>query len=635
MATNRFAYAGDDIVDVHERLQWPTLSLARKIEYHDNKGRQMHIRRFHAARYKIPGCFAYNPNVSETGASGGGDGGAGHGESEQHLHAKFLLKKMVGRYKFLVSRCRCCSNHDQWEMGEKVSEVVIEKRHEGFAYDVAYMRNGAVSVALEVWHTHQTGKRKRDDTRSAGVAFAEFDVEDVLSMADNHSVNLLHNLQVHEFACPECKAMESVQLAGDSVPDQDMEDTMLQQHSQQTTQQSTPNQDTANQLQQPLEKHKEILQYTTIQQHKEEAADDDVVNQPKQIQDALQHQPPPAEDVEIVCDHACNAWLLETHVGLETSIIALQAKIITRAYHAISAQTDPDDAGAGLARFDLLREYRFAVKGADTVYQTHRFRNLRHDLQCGVDTRRFCQVADVKLFVALLIQQWQDISRMEQARKQTQRLLPVVATGASSGVSPSRQPTAPSLPSATTDCFQCRCKNWFLRKHGKFYPLDDFAEQQRIARDGVKIRSMPRRIYCLLCPSCIGSCPACARLMLLEDCVREGLCAWCKPCLEADLVVAQKQYRNTQCSTYVRRQIDILYGSELYDPGLARIREVIGQRKATQAEKQRARAAERAREKSDTARLWQQQRAERGSGKDLQLSRVANSSQARLVWTRR
>ena len=224
---------------------------------------------------------------------------------------------------------------------------------------------------------------------------------------------------------------------------------------------------------------------------------------------------------------------------------------------------------------------------------------------------------------------------MEQARKQTQRLLPVVATGASSGVSPSRQPTAPSLPSATTDCFQCRCKNWFLRKHGKFYPLDDFAEQQRIARDGVKIRSMPRRIYCLLCPSCIGSCPACARLMLLEDCVREGLCAWCKPCLEADLVVAQKQYRNTQCSTYVRRQIDILYGSELYDPGLARIREVIGQRKATQAEKKRARAAERAREKSDTARLWQQQRAERGSGKDLQLSRVANSSQARLVWTRR
>ena len=200
----RFAYAGNELVDAHKRVQWRNLELARKIEYRDGFGQRVHLRKYSAPRYTCPGSFAYMPDSS---ADHGGAARAtvGGGESQKHMHAKYLLQKMAGRYRFLLSRCKSCDRCHVWENGQGLSGVVLEKRRAGFAYDVALMRGGEVSVALEVWHTHKTGKRKRETTRQGGVAFAEFDADEVLGLEGAKGVTTLTNLEVNVVRCQRCK----------------------------------------------------------------------------------------------------------------------------------------------------------------------------------------------------------------------------------------------------------------------------------------------------------------------------------------------------------------------------------------------------------------------------------------------
>jgi hypothetical protein len=203
----RFAYAGSELVDAHERVRWKNLDLARKIEYRDGFGKRVHLREYRAPRYYQPGSFAYMPEASSERNSVRAP--AGGGESQQHLHAKFLLKKKAGWYKFLVSRCKGCDRHDVWETGHGLSGVAVEKRCDGFAYDAAMLRDGKVAVAMEVWHTHKTGKRKREQTRQQGVAFAEFDVDDVLQMEGVLGVTELTNLEVDVAQCSACSAEQA------------------------------------------------------------------------------------------------------------------------------------------------------------------------------------------------------------------------------------------------------------------------------------------------------------------------------------------------------------------------------------------------------------------------------------------
>ena len=201
----RFAYAGDELVDAYERVQWQNLELARKMEYRDGYGERVHLRKYSDPRYTCPGSFAYMPD-SSADHGGGARATAGGGESQKHMHAKYLLQKMAGRYRFLLSRCKSCDRCHVWENGQGLSGVVLEKRRAGFAYDVALMRGGEVSVALEVWHTHKTGKRKRETPRHGGVAFAEFDADEVLGMQGVKGVTTLTNLEVDVVRCARCKA---------------------------------------------------------------------------------------------------------------------------------------------------------------------------------------------------------------------------------------------------------------------------------------------------------------------------------------------------------------------------------------------------------------------------------------------
>ena len=198
----RFAYAGDKLVDAYERVQWRNLELARKMEYRDGYGQRVHLRKYSDPRYTCPGSFAYMPDSFHGAARATGGGG----ESQKHMHAKYLLQTMAGRYRFLLSRCASCDRCHVWENGQGLSGVVLEKRRAGFAYDVALMRGGEVSVALEVWHTHKTGKRKREATRHGGVAFAEFDADEVLGMQGAKGVTTLTNLEVDVVRCERCKA---------------------------------------------------------------------------------------------------------------------------------------------------------------------------------------------------------------------------------------------------------------------------------------------------------------------------------------------------------------------------------------------------------------------------------------------
>ena len=162
-------------------------------------------------RYRIDGYFAHTKSCGH-GAGGGCGGG---GESVEHARCKYLLKKWIGRYRFLLKSCTCNrSQAQEWECGEGSDGVTIEQvfRAGGSRvfFDACLMRNGKPAVALEVWHTHKTGPEKIASTRAGGIVLAEFATTDILDMEksileDEHgSVFELENTNTEYFTCDAC-----------------------------------------------------------------------------------------------------------------------------------------------------------------------------------------------------------------------------------------------------------------------------------------------------------------------------------------------------------------------------------------------------------------------------------------------
>ena len=536
LTPGRFAYAGDELVDAHERVQWQNLQLARKIEYRDGFGQRVHLRKYSAPQYTCPGSFAYMPDsctdsTPTTGATVGG------GESQVHMHAKYLLQKMAGRYKFLLSRCKSCDRCHVWETGQGLSGVVLEKRRAGYAYDVALMRDGEVSVALEVWHTHKTGKRKRETTRQAGVAFAEFDADEVLDMEDARGVTTLTNLEVDVVTCDQCR--------------------------------------------------EEKLAEERAAVEREQRAREEQAQRER------------------------DRWLYETHVGNETRMIQCLEAQVAIGHHARAwlARTVDRDKTTQLPVKSCLRlteEYqarRHALQ-PESVYQSEKIMELRFELDRGRDCRDFMHVRDVGAFIQHHRREWQEIARMEKARKQKHGIKPRYEQG---------------------DSFKCICKRWMLKKHRQQYLLRNYREQCRLEKMGAFVITARGGTYCYVCPNCVGACGSCGREMLLDDCIEFGFCQECNANLFRRLSTDRNAFVHGGAVSDVRRVIGFLFYDEYYDPDLERRRadlsirvkrlrverEELKQRERERAAKEAAWQAEEARRKRDEAARREREEAAR------------------------
>jgi len=172
-------------------------------------------------RYKHAGHFRH-PQVR--GGGGSVHTHTGAGESDEHQLAKALLQSRVGGYRFLVSQCTGCADHDCWEDGAN-AHVELERSvsvgGNRYIYD-AVLKRGGESVVMEVWHTHETGACKISDTHSAGFKFAEFCTADVLrlqhinppaaSLSDRWV--FLENLKIRTFSCAPCLVREQERVKG-------------------------------------------------------------------------------------------------------------------------------------------------------------------------------------------------------------------------------------------------------------------------------------------------------------------------------------------------------------------------------------------------------------------------------------
>jgi hypothetical protein len=517
----RFAYAGDKLVDAYERVQWKNLELARKMEYRDGYGQRVHLRKYSDPRYTCPGSFAYMPD-SFADHGGAVRATVGGGESQKHMHAKYLLQKMAGRYRFLLSRCKSCDRCHVWENGQGLSGVVLEKRRAGFAYDVALMRGGEVSVALEVWHTHKTGKRKREATRHGGVAFAEFDADEVLDMEGARGVTTLTNLEVDVVTCNQCR-----------------EEKMT----------------------------------------KERAA-------VKREQRAREEQAQRERD----------RWLYETHVGNETRMIQCLEAQVAIGHHARAwlARTVDRDKTTQLPVKSCLRlteEYqarRHALQ-PESVYQSKEIMELRFELDRGRDCRDFMHVRDVGAFIQHHRREWQEIARMEKARKQKHGIKPRYEQGNS---------------------FKCICKSWMLKKHRQQYLLRNYREQCRLEKMGAFVITARDGTYCYVCSNCVGACGSCGREMLLDDCIEFGFCQECNANLFRRLSTDRNAFVHGGAFSDVRGKIGILFCDEYYDPDLERRRAVLSIR-VKRLRVEREELKQREREKAAKEAAWQAEEAQR------------------------
>lgn len=163
-------------------------------------------------RFYKPACFSHFP-TKNSNSSGKSGICCGRGESAEHVESKFLLKEMLGRYKFLVSRCLHCNLHDIWECGDnatvEIERKVKSKQGNRYFYDACLCRDGKPTYALEVWHTHETKHIKVKETKEMGIAIAEFTTEDILQMKNLDTASnrhyILTNLLREEFTCTACQ----------------------------------------------------------------------------------------------------------------------------------------------------------------------------------------------------------------------------------------------------------------------------------------------------------------------------------------------------------------------------------------------------------------------------------------------
>lgn len=131
------------------------------------------------------------------------------GESLIHREAKHALREMVGKYLFTTFRCLCCG--DEKSVYTDDCSVTIESTSQDgkWRYDCLLWRAGVRVAALEVVHTHITGKRKADAARASGLEIAEFraaDVMDAIGRCKESAgcTNLIDNLQLRVGKCGAC-----------------------------------------------------------------------------------------------------------------------------------------------------------------------------------------------------------------------------------------------------------------------------------------------------------------------------------------------------------------------------------------------------------------------------------------------
>jgi hypothetical protein len=115
----------------------------------------------------------------------------GGGESEEHMEAKHRLKMMQGRFKFALKKCTECGE-SLWEDCQGELELEVRSLDKRWRYDVLLTRPDKTQLALEVYHTHASGKDKVESSALIGVPIAEFRAQDIRYLGGG---GVLHNLQ--------------------------------------------------------------------------------------------------------------------------------------------------------------------------------------------------------------------------------------------------------------------------------------------------------------------------------------------------------------------------------------------------------------------------------------------------------
>ena len=215
MLKMRFARANNKIVDAFEEVK-----LGKRKLYDCalcDHSHSVHLVQAQHKRYCNPAWFAHN---GDTGQSGGANtvahahSGSG-GESEIHLHAKFLLQKYVGRYFFTHTECITCGKLDTIQTQNCIVHLEENDPTAAYRYDaMLHDRLGALAV-MEVWYTHKTSLEKRKHVRSRKLAYAEFDAEHVIQKLDKLHTQYaiepvqLDNLRVRTIECDMCVCVEA------------------------------------------------------------------------------------------------------------------------------------------------------------------------------------------------------------------------------------------------------------------------------------------------------------------------------------------------------------------------------------------------------------------------------------------
>ena len=136
------------------------------------------------------------------------------GESLQHRMAKQRLREYVNVLSFATERCKVCGAEDVFHCQDCSIRLEMRSADGLWRYDcMLYDKEGVKRYALEVVHTHYTGKAKADSTRQTGLGIAEFAVADVTGLGPRP--RKLENILVVLGKCLACqkKELETARVA--------------------------------------------------------------------------------------------------------------------------------------------------------------------------------------------------------------------------------------------------------------------------------------------------------------------------------------------------------------------------------------------------------------------------------------
>ena len=126
------------------------------------------------------------------------------GESLQHRMAKQRLREYVNVLSFATERCKVCGAEDVFHCQDCSIRLEMRSADGLWRYDcMLYDKEGVKRYALEVVHTHYTGKAKADSTRQTGLGIAEFAVADVMGLGP--MPRRLENILVVSRECNNCQ----------------------------------------------------------------------------------------------------------------------------------------------------------------------------------------------------------------------------------------------------------------------------------------------------------------------------------------------------------------------------------------------------------------------------------------------